>query len=128
MKNYCQVNRETEINSVQLCRSDQTNSHSIMESQKSPWMAFIAAFFFGPIGLMYASVTQGVVGLLLAVAFAFTGPFAIPLMIALWIGCCLSAPSIVKKQNKQVREKAELEERRHQEILQATRNSGVTHQ
>lgn len=72
----------------------------IVDRQKSLGLAFLLAFFFGPLGLLYASVTGGIVMLILGVIIALI-TFGVGL-IFVWIGSVIWAVVAVNNANKSI--------------------------
>jgi len=67
-------------------------------NRKSTGVAFLLSFFFGPLGLFYASVTGGLVMLLLSVVI---GIFTLGIgLVFTWIGCIIWAMVAVNKYNE----------------------------
>ena len=70
----------------------------VVQNSKSVGLAFVLAFLFGPLGLFYASVTGGIVMLILGVILGIvTLGFG---LIFIWIGCVIWAVVAVNKANK----------------------------
>jgi len=69
----------------------------IVGKQKSAGVAFILAFFFGPLGLLYASVTGGIVmfifGVLISIITLGLG------LVVVWIACIIWAVIAVNNTN-----------------------------
>lgn len=66
--------------------------------QKSVGTAFLLAFLFGPLGLLYASVIGGVVMFVVGIILFFL----IPIVggIFAWVGCIIWAVIAAQKANK----------------------------
>ncbi len=72
----------------------------IVGKQKSVGVAFLLAFLFGPLGLLYASVTGGIVMFLVGILIAIvTFGFGI---IFVWIGCIIWAVVAAGNANKKM--------------------------
>src|ERR1700690_4097288 len=72
----------------------------IVGKQKSVGVAFLLAFLFGPLGLLYASVVGGVVMFLIGILIAIvTFGFGI---IFVWIGCIIWAVVAAGNANKKM--------------------------
>ncbi|MGN6802134.1 MAG: YARHG domain-containing protein [Ginsengibacter sp.] len=72
----------------------------VVGKQKSVGLAFILAFLFGPLGLLYASVTGGVVMFFAAIIIGFiTLGFG---LILVWIGCIIWAVVAAGNANKKM--------------------------
>ena len=70
----------------------------VVTKQKSVGTAFLLAFLFGPLGLLYASVTGGIVMFILGILIALiTFGFGI---IFVWIGCIIWAVVAAGNANK----------------------------
>ena len=70
----------------------------IVSKQKSVGVALLLAFFFGPLGLLYASVIGGVIMLILSVVIGLlTLGFG---LIFTWIACIIWAGVAVNQTNK----------------------------
>ncbi|CAB5038215.1 unannotated protein [freshwater metagenome] len=68
--------------------------------QKNVAVAILLAFFFGPLGLLYATVQGGLIMLLIAiVSLPFVFLAAIP-QFFVWVGCMVWAGVAVSNQNK----------------------------
>jgi hypothetical protein len=76
----------------------------------------------GPLGLFYSSATAGAVMLIIAVLLAMASGGL--LLIFLWPVTIFVGLGTVQSYN----EKVDLEERRHQELLEATRRGGPSGQ
>jgi len=72
----------------------------IVAKQKSVGVAFILAFLFGPLGLLYASILGGIVMFILTVVLFFLIPI-IGACIA-WVGCIIWAIIAAQNANKVV--------------------------
>lgn len=83
--------------------SAQTNIVVVGKS-KSVGVAFILAFFFGPLGLLYASVLGGIVmffaGILLFLVLPVVGA------VIAWIGCLIWAVVAANAENEKLRKTA----------------------
>jgi hypothetical protein len=76
----------------------------VEEHQRSPSVAFLLTFLFGPIGYLYASLLGGVIFTLVSLfLLAFW-----PALVLLWLVLLISAPFTAKGYNKKLRSKAEL--------------------
>lgn len=72
--------------------------------KKSLLLAFVLAFFFGPIGFLYASIAGGIALILLTLAM-----FAMPeLALITWVAAWIGAPFVAHNTNKKRRTEAEL--------------------
>ncbi len=72
----------------------------IVGKQKSVGVAFLLAFLFGPLGLLYASVTGGIVMFILGILIAIvTFGFG---LIFVWIGCIIWAIIAANNANKKM--------------------------
>jgi hypothetical protein len=72
----------------------------IVGKQKSVGVAFILAFFFGPLGLLYASVTGGIVMIILGVIISIvTLGFG---LIVVWIVCIIWAIVAANSANSKI--------------------------
>lgn len=70
----------------------------IVAKQKGVGVAFLLAFFFGPLGLLYASVTGGIVMFFAAIIIGF---ITLGLgVIFVWIGCIIWAVVAAGNANK----------------------------
>ena len=77
-----------------------THTAVIVEKQKSVVAAFLLAFLFGPLGLLYASATAGLVMLVLgAVIAVVTVGFG---LIFVWIGSVICALVAVNRANARI--------------------------
>lgn len=77
--------------------SSSHTSVTIVGNRKSVGAAFLLAFFFGPLGLLYASVTGGIVMFLLAFPLAF---FTMGVgYLFIHIGCIIWAVVAANNQN-----------------------------
>ena len=70
----------------------------IMGKQKSVGVAFLLAFLFGPLGLLYASVIGGVVMFFVSLLLFFLLPLVG--VILCWIGCIIWAVVAAGEANK----------------------------
>jgi len=72
----------------------------IVGKQKSVGVAFILAFFFGPLGLLYASVVGGIVMFFVGIVIAFiTLGFG---LVFVWIGCIIWAIVAANNANNKI--------------------------
>ncbi|MBV9960954.1 MAG: hypothetical protein JO072_01790 [Parafilimonas sp.] len=67
----------------------------IVQKQKSVGTAFLLAFLFGPLGLLYASVAGGLIMFVISLTLFFLLPLIGPILC--WIGCIIWA--VVSAQN-----------------------------
>lgn len=72
----------------------------VVGKQKSVGVAFLLAFLFGPLGLLYASVTGGIVMFILGILISIV-TFGIGL-IFVWIGCIIWAVVAAGNANKKM--------------------------
>jgi hypothetical protein len=70
----------------------------IVGKQKSVGAAFILAFFFGPLGLLYASIVGGIVMFVAALILFFLLPIIGPILV--WIGTIIWAVVAAQNANK----------------------------
>jgi hypothetical protein len=73
----------------------QPTTTTVIVKQKSVGLAFLLAFLFGPLGLLYASIIGGVVMFFAGLLFFFILPLIGPILC--WIVCIVWA--IVASQN-----------------------------
>lgn len=78
------------------------NKVVVIGGQKSAGVAFLLAFLFGPLGLLYASVTGGLIMLVLS----FISIIFFPLAILCWIICMIWAVIAVNNHNSNMTNKA----------------------
>ncbi len=105
--------------------------------KKSLIGTFILVFLFGPLGALYVSAPFAAIYLVVAIGVALvTGGFGV---ILVWLVYLLYAPEMVSRQNKAERErvrlakleieeqanKLALEEKRHQELLDAVKQGKI---
>lgn len=87
--------------------------------KKSMSTNVLLTVLFGPLGLLYASAWQGavltIVALYLSGAMMFTG------LLILWVLSLVLGVSAVRARNYAIDKREALEERRHQEIVAATK-------
>ena len=70
----------------------------VIGKQKSVGVAFILAFFFGPLGLLYASVLGGIIMFFVSILFFVLIPIIGPIFS--WIGCIIWAVMAADNANK----------------------------
>jgi hypothetical protein len=75
----------------------------IMGKQKSVGIAFLLAFLFGPLGLLYASILGGIVMFFITFLFFFLLPFIGPIFC--WVGCIIWAVVAAGRANKSMMNK-----------------------
>lgn len=93
--------------------------------RKSIGTAVVLTALLGPLGLFYISAGQAVIAIVLAlvvipVALGSVGSGA-AIMLSFWGILVAVAWSMTAKHNKEIRDREITEERRHQELLQASR-------
>ena len=87
--------------------------------RKSHWINLILTVILGPLGLFYASAWQAVI--LIVIVLAST-PWLSPGGMLLFWGLSIAlGVSAVSERNKAVQAREDLDERRHQELIRATR-------
>lgn len=99
-----------------------------MKRRRSPAAASLLALVLGPLGLVYVSVSQALVGVLIAliiipVAIAMYPSSAALILAIFWILIVVCAFSTAEKINAEADERDALEERRHNEMLEAVRQA-----
>lgn len=98
-------------------------------ARKSHSVNLVLVVLFGPVGLLYASVWQALVLMLVAVfVVGLLGSSAPVGLAVVWLLALAVGVSAVRTRNAVIDAKDELEERRHQELIAATRaaTSSVT--
>ncbi|HMC99264.1 MAG TPA: hypothetical protein VKH37_03895 [Ferruginibacter sp.] len=90
-------------NSYQAQQPQQPNV-IIMGKAKSVGAAFVLAFFFGPLGLLYASVLGGIIMFVVGLILFFLIP-VVGYIIA-WVGCLIWAVVAANAANAKFREQA----------------------
>ena len=91
-------------NSTHTPASEQTVSErdrQMMElDKKSPLTAFMLALFFGPIGVMYANITVGLIMLVLTIAIGLSIP--VVGLVVMWIANMIVATGAADKHNERL--------------------------
>jgi hypothetical protein len=70
----------------------------IIAKQKSVGTAFLLAFLFGPLGLLYASILGGIVMFIVGIILFFLIPIIGGIMA--WVGCIIWAIMAAQNANK----------------------------
>ena len=100
-----------------------------MNGRKSVLSAFVLTVFLGPLGLMYVSLSQGFFGLVIALLMLpLPGSMSFIGLMFLWAACILDGVTTAAKINRGIDAREELEERRHQELVSATRAEAIRQQ
>jgi len=93
--------------------------------KKSQFYAAAFTLFFGPLGLFYISVSQAFLAIALSIPVLFWAAAAShtgsTVLIVFWLVLIAVAVSMTRKHNRIVMEKEDLDERRHQEVVNAAR-------
>lgn len=87
--------------------------------KKSHGANILLTLLFGPLGLLYASAWQAVI--LTVVTIGLASVASVTGVLVVWGLCILLGASAVKKHNDAIILREDKEERRHQELLDATR-------
>lgn len=87
-------------------------------NRKSHLASLVLTFIFGPFGLLYASAWQAVVLIMLKLVMFGLG--YLNGVGAVWLLSIVLGIFAVRERNQEVSRQEELEEQRHQELLQAT--------
>lgn len=79
-------------------QTSQPATTTVIVKQKSVGLAFLLAFLFGPLGLLYASILGGIVMFFVSLILFFV----IPIVggIIGWIGCIIWAVVAAQNSNK----------------------------
>ena len=85
---------------IQHQKDFQNQTVIMINKQKSVGLAFIFALFFGPLGLLYASITGGIIMFLINLVLLFILP-VIGLVIS-WIICIIWAVIAAQNTNQSV--------------------------
>ena len=85
---------------IQHQKDFQNQTVIMINKQKSVGLAFIFALFFGPLGLLYASITGGIIMFLVNLVLLFILP-GVGLVIS-WIICIIWAVIAAQNTNQSV--------------------------
>lgn len=79
-------------------QSTQHTQHVVIRTQKSIGAALVLTFFFGPLGMLYSTVTGGIIMLIIsAIVAVFTLGFG---LLFIWPVCMIWAAVAVNNHNK----------------------------
>lgn len=100
--------------------------------KKSHGVNVALTLLLGPLGLFYASAWQAVVLALIAIAvagagFAINPVVGVPGLLWVWGLAILLGAFAVKAHNTEIRDREELEERRHREMVAAAAGARSVH-